>query len=115
MISDIPKHHCVSTLGRTHLNFARITIQSGWDDARRTLVRCSFVNTDNGGKVAARRGGGRHSSRARAVVVGMTADPRIPYILLYVGEVHVGLSPTRCKLHAPSAKRREMFGESHKG
>ena len=31
------------------------------------------------------------------------------------GTEHVGLSPTRQTLLAPSAKRREVFGESHEG
>ena len=38
----------------------------------------------------------------------MTIDPRIP-------AEHVGFSPTRQILLAPSAKRREVFGESHEG
>ena len=38
--------------------------------------------------------------------------PSHPY---YAGTEHVGFSPTRQTLLAPSAKRREMFGESPKG
>ena len=38
--------------------------------------------------------------------------PSHPY---NVGTEHVGLSPTRQTLLAPSAKRREVFGESHGG
>ena len=38
-------------------------------------------------------------------------SPSLPYI---AGTEHVGLSPTRLTLAlAPSAKRREAFGESH--
>ena len=33
--------------------------------------------------------------------------------LYYAGAEHVGFSPTRQTLLAPSAKRREVFGESH--
>ena len=36
--------------------------------------------------------------------------PSHPY---YAGTEHVGFSPTRQTLLAPSAKRREVFGESH--
>ena len=39
----------------------------------------------------------------------MTIDPRI----YYAGTEHVGFSPTRQKLLAPSAKRREVLGELH--
>ena len=39
-----------------------------------------------------------------------TIYPRIPIM-----PEHVGFSPTRQTLLAPSAKRREVFGESHKG
>ena len=38
--------------------------------------------------------------------------PSHPY---YAGTEHVGFSPTRQTLLAPSAKRREVFGESHEG
>ena len=40
-------------------------------------------------------------------------DPRIPTI--YAGTEHVGFSATRQTMLAPSAKRREVFGESHEG
>ena len=43
----------------------------------------------------------------------MTVDPRIPTI--YAATEHVGFSPTRQTLLAPSAKRREVFGESLEG
>ena len=39
-----------------------------------------------------------------AVLVYMTIDPRIPN----AGTEHVGVSPTRQKLLAPPAKRREV-------
>ena len=39
----------------------------------------------------------------------MTLDPRIP---ADAGPGHVGFSPTRQTLLAPSAKRLEVFGES---
>ena len=42
----------------------------------------------------------------------MTVDPRIP---TNAGTEHVGFSPNRQTLLAPSAKRREMSGESHEG
>ena len=38
--------------------------------------------------------------------------PSHPY---YAGTEHVGFSPIRQTLLAPSAKRREALGESHKG
>ena len=38
--------------------------------------------------------------------------PSHPY---NAGTEHVGLSPTRQKLLAPCAKRREVFGESNEG
>ena len=38
--------------------------------------------------------------------------PSHPY---YAGTEHVGFSPTRQTLLAPSAKRREVFGQSHDG
>ena len=38
--------------------------------------------------------------------------PSHPY---YAGREHVGFSPTRQTLLAPSAKRRDVFGESHEG
>ena len=38
--------------------------------------------------------------------------PSHPY---NAGTEHVGCSPTRQTLHAPSKKRREVFGESHEG
>ena len=40
----------------------------------------------------------------------MTMRPSHPY---NAGTEHVGFSPTRQILRAPSAKRREVFGESH--
>ena len=42
----------------------------------------------------------------------MTIDPSIPTM---PGRSTSGFSPTRQTLHAPSAKRREVFGESHEG
>ena len=42
----------------------------------------------------------------------MTIDPRIP---TNTGTEHVGFSPTRQTSLAPSARRREVFGESHEG
>ena len=42
----------------------------------------------------------------------MTRDPSIPTM---PGREHVGFSPTRQTMLAPSEKRREMFGESHEG
>ena len=41
-------------------------------------------------------------------------DPR-PSHPYYTGTEHVGFSPTRQTSFPPSAKRREVFGESHKG
>ena len=38
--------------------------------------------------------------------------PSHPY---YVGPEYIGFSPTRQALLAPSAKHREVFGESHEG
>ena len=38
-----------------------------------------------------------------------------PSHLCNAGTEHVGFSPTRQTLRAPSAKRREVFGESHEG
>ena len=38
-----------------------------------------------------------------------------PSHLYYAGTEHVGCSPTRQTLLVPSAKRREVFGESHEG
>ena len=38
--------------------------------------------------------------------------PLHPY---YAGTEHVGFSPTRQTLLVPSAKRGEVFGESHEG
>ena len=38
--------------------------------------------------------------------------PSHPY---HAGKEHVGISPTRQTLLAPSAKRRAVFGESHEG
>ena len=38
--------------------------------------------------------------------------PSHPY---YAGMEHIGFSPTRMTSHAPSAKRREVFGEKHEG
>ena len=38
--------------------------------------------------------------------------PAHPY---YAGTEHVGFAPTRQTLLAPSAKRRDVFGESHEG
>ena len=43
----------------------------------------------------------------------MTIDPRIP--LFNAGTEHVGFSQTRQALLAPSAKRREVPGESREG
>ena len=40
----------------------------------------------------------------------ITKDPRIA-----TGTEHVGFSPTRQTLLAPSAKRREVFDESYEG
>ena len=56
-------------------------------------------------------GGGGVLSLCMAVVVCMTIAIR-PY---YAETEHVGFSPTRQTLLAPSAKRREVFGESHEG
>ena len=38
-----------------------------------------------------------------------------PWHPYYAGTEQVGLSPTRQALLAPSAERREVFGESHEG
>ena len=43
----------------------------------------------------------------------MTIDPCIP--TYHAGTEHVGFSPTRQALFAPSEKRREVSGESHEG
>ena len=43
----------------------------------------------------------------------MTVDPRIPTIP--ERSMSVGVAPTKQTLLAPSAKRREVFGESHEG
>ena len=46
------------------------------------------------------------------VAVSYDRRPSHPY---YAGKEHVGFSPTRQTLSVPSAKRREVFGESHEG
>ena len=38
-----------------------------------------------------------------------------PSHLYNAGAEHAGVSPTRHKMFAPSAKHRELFDESHKG
>ena len=43
---------------------------------------------------------------------GRTIDPRIP---IKAGATHVGVLPTRQTFLAPSAKRREVSGESNEG
>ena len=45
---------------------------------------------------------------------GMTIAIR-PSHSYYAGTEHVGFSPTRQALPAPSARRREVLGESHEG
>ena len=47
-----------------------------------------------------------------AVVVSYGYRSSHPY---NVGTEHVGFSPTRQTLLAPSAKHREVLGESHEG
>ena len=58
----------------------------------------------------ARRGGGVRACHASPQ--SHDHSPSHPY---NAGTEHVGLSPTRQTFLAPSAKRREMFGESHEG
>ena len=57
-------------------------------------------------------GGGRACTQFVHGRSRMTINPEHPY---YAGTEHVGFSPTRQTLLAPSAKRREVFGESHEG
>ena len=52
-----------------------------------------------------------HAMRSRSR--RMTMDPRIS--TYSVGTEHVGFSPNRQTLPVPSAKRREVLGESHEG
>ena len=61
-----------------------------------------------GGKEGRGGGGCTHFMHNRSF---KTIDPRIPY---NVGTRHVGFSPARQTSRAPSEKRREVFGESHK-
>ena len=56
------------------------------------------------------RGGGGVAQLCMAVVVCLWTSHSY-----YAGTEHIGLSPTRQTLLAPSAKRREEFGESHEG
>ena len=60
-----------------------------------------------GGKVG-RGGGGVYS--VCALSKSYDHRPSYPY---YAGTEHVGFSTARQALLAPSAKRREVFGESH--
>ena len=55
-------------------------------------------------------GGGGVLSLCMAVV--LSRKPSHPY---FAGTEHVGFSPTRQNLLAPTAKRREVFGVSHEG
>ena len=48
----------------------------------------------------------------KKTVVVYDPRPSHPY---NAGTEYVGFSPTRQTLPAPSAKRREVFGESHEG
>ena len=41
--------------------------------------------------------------------------PLLTFAFLHSGTEHVRFSPTRKTSRAPSAKRREVFGESHEG
>ena len=60
-----------------------------------------------------RGGGGRYSTlmHSRSPMT-IAIRPSHPY---NGGTEHVGFPPTRQALLAPSAKRREVFGESHEG
>ena len=60
--------------------------------------------------MATQEGGGcTHVMHGR---VHVTIDPRIPTI---AGTEHFEFSPAKQTLLAPSAKRREVLGESHEG
>ena len=56
------------------------------------------------------RGGGGEGIRALRGLRLVTMERRIPAV---PGRGHVEFSPTRQTLLAPSAKRGEVFGESH--
>ena len=58
---------------------------------------------------ATKEGGGGGYSVFMNGYSRMTTDPRTP---TNAGTEYVGFSPTRQTLLAPSAKRREVFGES---
>ena len=62
-----------------------------------------------GGEGEGRRGG------CTQFVHGRNRMTIRPSHLYYAGAEHVGFSRTRQTLPAPSAKRREVFGESHEG
>ena len=55
-------------------------------------------------------GGGGRGGGVYSVHCPYDHRPLHPY---YAGTEHGGFSPTRQTLLAPSAKRREVFGESH--
>ena len=48
------------------------------------------------------------------VTYGRSVSDRRPSIFIMLGQ-HVGISPTKQTSFAPSAKRHEVFGESHAG
>ena len=71
----------------------------------------------SGGRGGSELGGGEgRKGRARGLVKtmhgGNLSDNR-PSHLYNTGTERVGFSPTRQALHTPSAKRCEVFGESH--
>ena len=77
-----------------------------------TINIMSLVYTSNrgGGRVIERHPRGRGCTHSMHSCGRKTIDPRIPTM---PGRSTSGVSPTRQTLLAPSAKRREVFGESH--
>ena len=74
---------------------------------RRAKIIYNLVNGMGGGAYSRRDVLDIMHGRSR-----MTIVPSHPY---NAGTEHVGVSPTRQTLLAPSAKHREVSGESHEG
>ena len=81
-------------------------------DSRGFVELCQRVG-DRLGQVGAECG--RGAGGKNHIMHGRSPQDRRPLCPHNVGMEHVGFSPTRQTSHAPSAKRREVLGESHEG
>ena len=88
-------------------------IPPGHEGVMRSGGWCLRGQESGGG--TGKRGGGGGGKGAYSVCAWPSSYDHRPSHPYYAGTEHVGFSPTRQTLLAPSAKRREVFGESHEG